>query len=268
MSQVAHLVEFHEKFGPRGFVILAISNEPKSTMEKFVKDRGVTYRVGVDEGGDVWSAYTGSGVPRSWLVGPDGIIVWKGHPASLQEPMLEEQLKKVEDTKLRDVVPALAPAKADYEKKNYGDAWVKVQKVLSNEKAPEAEQRDAQYLSDEIAKRAESALAQAEAKASSRQFAGAIQKLKEIALRFKGTPWEKTANEKKKKAIEADPDAKREIEAQAVLDKLLAQEKRIKKVKDKKKFISNFLTFVKKYEGTQAALAAQRRIDAINQMRD
>jgi len=267
VSQVAHLVEFHEKYGPQGFAILAISNEPKSTLEKFVESRKVTYRVGVDDGGDVWGTYTGSGVPRSWLIGPDGSILWKGHPGSLQESMLVEQLKNVQDTKLRDVVPALASAKGDVEKKKLGDAWGKAQKVLANEKAPEADKADAQYIADMITKRAEAALAAVEQKVSAHQFPQAIQKLKEIAAQFKGTEWEKTANDRKK-AIEADPDAKKEIAAQAALEKLLAQEKAIKKDKDKKKFLPNYLGFVKKYEGTQAALAAQRRIDAINQMGD
>ncbi len=267
MSSVPHLVEFHEKYGPQGFVILAISAEPKSTLEKFVGDKKATYRVGVDDGGEVGGIYAGSGVPRSWLVDPEGKVVWKGHPGSLQESQIEEQLKKVQDTKLRDVVPALAAAKGDVEKKKLGDAWAKAQKVLANEKAPEADKADAQYIADVVKKRAESALASAEQLASSRQFPKAIQKLKEIAAQFKGTEWEKAANEKRK-AVEADPDAKKEIEAQAVLDKLLAQEKALKKDKEKKKFMSNYLNFVKKYEGTQAAVAAQRRIDAINEMKD
>lgn len=267
MSSVAHLVEFHEKFGPQGFVILAISNEAKSTLEKFVKDKRVTYRVGVDEGGDVWGAYQGSGVPRSWLIDPDGIIVWKGHPGNLDESMLQEPLRKAQEAKLRDVVPALASAKVDIEKKKLGDAWGKAQKVLANDKAPEADRADAQYLVEEVKKRAEAALAAAEQLASSRQYPKAIQKLKDVAAQLKGTEWEKAATEKRK-ALEADPEAKRELEAQAVLDKLIAQEKALKKDKDRKKFMSNYLSFVKKYAGTQAAIAAQRRIDAINELRD
>lgn len=267
MRLVPHLVEIHEKYGPRGFVVLSITSDPKSTLEKFIKDKGITYRIGVDEKREAAQAYSGTSIPRSWLVDTEGNVVWTDHPASLTDQMIEDQLKNVLDTKLRDVVPALASAKGDFEKKKLGDAWGKAQKVLANEKAPEADKADAQYIADEVTKRAEAAFAAADQKASARQFPKAIQKLKEIALLFKGTDWEKSANEKKK-SIEADPDAKKEIEAQALLDKLLAQEKAIKKNKDKKKFLVNYLTFVKKYEGTQAATAAQGRIEAINQMGD
>ncbi|MEK7865269.1 MAG: redoxin domain-containing protein [Planctomycetota bacterium] len=267
MGLAPHLVEIHEKYGPQGFVVLALTSDPKSTLEKFIKDKGITYRIGVDDKREAAQAYSGNSIPRSWLVDTEGTVVWNGHPASLTESMIEEQLKNVLDTKLRDVVPALAPAKADFEKKKFGDAWGKAQKVLANEKAPEADKADAQYVADEVTKRAETALAVVEQKVSTRQFPKAIQKLKEIALLFKGTEWEKAASGKRK-TIEADPDAKKELEAQGLLEKLLAQEKGIKKAKDKKKFLSNYLTFVKKYEGTQAAAQAQARIEAINQMGD
>lgn len=162
---------------------------------------------------------------------------------------------------------ALAPAKADFEKKKYGDAWAKADKVAKNDKAPEADKTDAQYVQDEVKKMAEALLAGVDQMVTDNRFPKAIQKLKDIASQFKGTEWEKTAKDKQK-TVESDPKAKKEIEAQKVLDGLLAQEKGIKKGKDKKKWLPNLLGFVKKYEGTQAAVAAEARIDQINKLDD
>ncbi len=267
MSFIPHLVEFHEKYGPQGLVILAITSNPKSEIEKFAQEKGIKYRVGFDEKGEASQTYGVTGIPASWLLDAEGNVIYKGHPASLATSMIEDELKKIEVVKLRDVVAALAPAKADFEKKKYGDAWAKADKVLKNAKAPEADKTDAQYIQDEVKKHAEEALASIDPMVANSQFTKAIQKLKDLASQLKGTEWEKAAKDKQK-TVESDPKAKKEIEAQKVLDGLLTQEKAIKKGKDKKKWLPNLLGFVKKYEGTQAAVAAERRIDQINKMGD
>lgn len=267
MGMVPKLVKVHEKYASKGLAIVAVSNEPKGTLDTFSKSKSVNYRIGVDTTGAVWKAYPGRGVPRAWLIGPDGKIVFQGHPAGITDEMIETQLKAIEALKLRDVDVALAPAKTDYEKKSYGAAYAKASKALKDEKAAEKVKTDAQYISDKIKEKGDAAVASVDELAAAEKYADALKRAVSIQQQFKGTEWEKAAKDKEKD-LKSNPAVKREEDAQSALAMAMKSEASFKRGRDKKKTIPGYEAIMKKYAGTQAAAEAEERVGALREMED
>lgn len=83
-ASIPHLNEMHHKLRDKGVVIIGISGEDAATVEPFVKEMKMEYRVAVDRGDATSDAYTdeGSGIPQAFVVDSKGIVVWSGHPMS------------------------------------------------------------------------------------------------------------------------------------------------------------------------------------------
>lgn len=81
--------EYEEK----GLVILALSDEGKSTVEGMVDSLGMTYPTAA--GAKSSRAYGVSGIPAAFLIGWDGRILWEGNPlGGSWEGMLDEALEE------------------------------------------------------------------------------------------------------------------------------------------------------------------------------
>jgi hypothetical protein len=104
--------ELHLKFKDKGFVVIGqnVWETSEAGVEPFVKKMAdkMTYRVALDDkaGGDkgrmaeTWLAAAGkNGIPASFLVDKQGIVVWIGHPIDLQESMIAEVLAGKFDAK-------------------------------------------------------------------------------------------------------------------------------------------------------------------------
>jgi hypothetical protein len=92
---VPHVNQLVDKFGKRGFVALYVTDGPEAETKKFIEDSKCKCPV-------VWEKPLASmdklgfdGYPASALVGPDGKVLWTGHPAGLTEKIIEHNLKGV-----------------------------------------------------------------------------------------------------------------------------------------------------------------------------
>ena len=67
----------YEKYKNEDFVILAVNlREDKKTVEKFLKKNGYTFPVVLDSDGSVGgSLYGVSGIPTTYFIGADGMIL-------------------------------------------------------------------------------------------------------------------------------------------------------------------------------------------------
>ena len=61
------------------------------SVAEFIKDSGISYPVGKEKGGNLSSHYNVSGVPAAAIV-KDGKIVWRGHPARIDDSLLDKLL--------------------------------------------------------------------------------------------------------------------------------------------------------------------------------
>lgn len=65
----------HQRFGPRGLAILAVSDEDAGKVAPFVGAQKLSFPVLLDPGRKVNEAFAVEGIPRSFLYGRDGKLV-------------------------------------------------------------------------------------------------------------------------------------------------------------------------------------------------
>ena len=111
-AAIPHVNDLYRKFQDKGFVVIGqnVWETSEAAVEPFVKKMAdkMTYRVALDDKADggkgrmaeTWLAAAGkNGIPASFLVDKQGIVVWIGHPMDLQESMVEEVLAGKFDAK-------------------------------------------------------------------------------------------------------------------------------------------------------------------------
>lgn len=90
MAQVPHLVEIQNNFGPKGLQIITVTTDDPSIVPGFIQQHRINYGVVAHETmGQIWGV---TGVPASFLVNPEGKVVWKGHPSGLNDGMLSQHM--------------------------------------------------------------------------------------------------------------------------------------------------------------------------------
>ncbi|MCC7508983.1 MAG: redoxin domain-containing protein [Planctomycetes bacterium] len=82
--------EIHSKYSARGLTIVAVSNETPSVIEPWLNRKGVTY--GTAQSSSASRSYGVRGIPNAFLISADGTILWRGHPGSLTDAMIEQHL--------------------------------------------------------------------------------------------------------------------------------------------------------------------------------
>jgi len=97
--ELPKLSQLQKKYADRGLVIIPVTKHTKNqTDEKiaaFLDKHGIELPCAVEpEGYQSTRDYGVSGVPASAIVGRDGKIVWRNHPARLTEARLEELLSE------------------------------------------------------------------------------------------------------------------------------------------------------------------------------
>ncbi len=74
-EEVPALKRFQERYGPKGFTVLAVNvyNEPNMTVQAFVKEKGINYPV-LLSGRSVGLKYGIPGTPSSFYLDPEGRV--------------------------------------------------------------------------------------------------------------------------------------------------------------------------------------------------
>lgn len=80
VAGIPHLNELHEKYGPKGLVILSLTDEKKEVVQAFIQKKPMKYALGC--GSQTLRAYGVNGIPQAFLIGRDGTLLWEGHPAN------------------------------------------------------------------------------------------------------------------------------------------------------------------------------------------
>ena len=123
----------YKEFGPKGLVVVGVTDEPKSLVGPDVQKKKMKYPVASSVGSDFMAQYGIKGFPSAFLIDADGMVVWSGHPGGFEESMLTDLLAKVQP------LPVLPEANADitklFESGNFAKAWTALQKAQA--KAPD-----------------------------------------------------------------------------------------------------------------------------------
>ncbi len=123
---IPHLEKMQDKYKTKGVILLALSYESASTVDKYVKKKRISYVVG---GGAERTRdnYGVNAYPTTFLIAPNGKVAWKGGPANLEDEirkLIESQPAKDKGF-LAEKSAASAYRKATklYKKGDYVEAW-------------------------------------------------------------------------------------------------------------------------------------------------
>jgi peroxiredoxin len=74
-KEMPDMQKLYTELAPKGFVVLAVSDEKGDVVEKFLADKHYTFPVLLDDGRKVHESFTVEGIPKSFLFDRDGKIV-------------------------------------------------------------------------------------------------------------------------------------------------------------------------------------------------
>ena len=247
-KQVPHLNSLWERYGPRGLIVVGVTNEGEAMVAPDVEKKKMKYPVAVLSGEDFDLQYGIESFPTGFLLGPDGEVLWRGHPASFDEKLLEEHLGSVwapPAVAQKDIAKALA-------EKNLAKAWKALDKALASSK----EAAELRAAKEAIEKRIGAQLEAARAAETSADFAAARRAYQDVIDRFGGVPEAEPAKAGLA-ALAKNKDAKVELEAADRFDDALSTWRK----GDLEKGLKAIRNVAKKYAGTAAGKRAQALSD-------
>jgi len=119
-ATIPHLIELHEKYAPKGVVIMSLTDGPKAKVKPFAERMGMVCAIGC--GSPTGRAYGVRGIPHAFVIDVEGRVVWQGHPAEKGfEQVIEKQLKTHPPTRMSAEEKAKAEAYLEKVIKAYPD---------------------------------------------------------------------------------------------------------------------------------------------------
>jgi len=81
LQSISHMIELADKYKDKAVPFIALSTDSSlEPVKKMVKDKGINYYVGMDNG--LSEKYSVRGIPAAFIISRSGQIVWQGHPMS------------------------------------------------------------------------------------------------------------------------------------------------------------------------------------------
>ena len=173
------------------------------------------------------SGYKTRGIPHSWLVSPSGKVTWHGHPASLTDDMITEELRHV---RLKPVFKLPKKLKSAQRYLNSGKYAYGI-KVLERyiQKAKDKEENGKTRVRDKVLKAAKSALKKVNVYGRNRlktanglakhgEYLEALDILARLKKSFKGTSVGDKAN-KRQSTWKKDKKVKLELKGAKIIAK-------------------------------------------------
>ncbi len=101
-QEVPALEQLHQAYGPRGLEVVGVSidqGDQEQGIREFMREYRASYPVWLDPDGAVTTVFSTMGVPNTFLIGPDGDVLWK-HVGPV----------KADDAELRRLIEESLPA--------------------------------------------------------------------------------------------------------------------------------------------------------------
>jgi peroxiredoxin len=99
LEEIPMFKDLHATYGPRGFTLLAISDEDADTVRAFVDKQGIPWTNLVDPEGQVAEKFGGVfGLPTAFLLDGEGRVVAQFGPGLVPRSVLEPKIKELLDT--------------------------------------------------------------------------------------------------------------------------------------------------------------------------
>ena len=270
---IPHLIELHKKYAPKGVVICSLTNEPKSKVEAFAREMGMTYPVGC--GSTSGGAYGVRGIPHAFVLDTSGTIVWHGHPAGGDfEAAIQKALRQTPPTLMSEKDKAASEAllekvEALIKKEQYATAVAMLGKLKGADEDPKIAERAAR-IRTQLSAAAEVALKEANKQIEAKQYYEASLALGRVMSLGAGTPLADEATGRYKELLKNDG-ARAAIEQgkreKAAADLLAELEKAAPK-KTPAAVLEAYDDLANRFPGTKAGQAAAEKAKAMRADKD
>jgi thiol-disulfide isomerase/thioredoxin len=266
MAEADHMVSIYNDKHDKGLEFIGISldddgakltdvvQQKKFVWPQYFDGKGWKNSLAVE-----WNIHS---IPATFLIGPDGDVLWKGHPAMIDKP-LEDAFKNhppqlVDPKAMSDATLALDRAESALKNEKYSDAFAALAKVpAAAKKDPKIADRVAD-VQKSLESAADQMLSDADALVSSKSYAEAATKLRGIADSLEGSPAGTKAKQKLGELMK-NPEAKAAIEladkSRKANDALAVARQLQTDKKDEQAYIA-FKSVVTNYRDTDAAKTA------------
>jgi thiol-disulfide isomerase/thioredoxin len=275
MAEAGHMVETNDKYKDKGLALVGISlDDDKAAVTNVVKEKNFTWPQFFDGRG--WqnkfaTAFGVHSIPRTFLLDPDGKVIWSGHPAQLDAP-LEKAFK---DTPPRLVDPAtVEKATATLEqveasiKSGDDAAAIKAFATLPPDARKDGSvDTRAKKAEEKLQAAAQGMLAEVETQVQQKDYVAATKRLREL-IAILGASDAGTKAKQRLSQISAMPDAQAAIAAadkSAKADTELAVAQQLATDKKDEQAYARYKGIVKQFPGTDAAKSAADAIKTYEQ---
>ncbi|MCE9638216.1 MAG: TlpA family protein disulfide reductase [Planctomycetes bacterium] len=120
-------------------IVEVVTSPAEASALSYAAKESPAWAAGLDASGVTQSRYPGTSMPRTYLIGPDGRIVWHAHVLALTKELVQAQLDRVQFfAPGQDVKKAKGVAKAASEMK-YAAALAEAGKVEADKLATDAD---------------------------------------------------------------------------------------------------------------------------------
>lgn len=242
--------------------MLGLSSEPPEKVEPYVEELGITLPIGASS--STSGRYGVRGIPDAALIGPDGKLMWSGHPSSLSKDKVKEALKGARKPApggymaFRPSMPAEGALKSAVEAALSGDlgkSYAAAQKVAAGDASPD--QENAQVLIRELDQHIADLRKAADNLIERLSILEGIEVLERMGASLKGHEAGDAATERVKD-IKKDERLSKELEAAEAFAALKKRSDRLSTAKKRKAYED----FARKNEGTRAAARAMAFVNA------
>jgi peroxiredoxin len=276
MAEADHMVSLKDQYESKGVQIIGISlDQTKNQMIKTAKEKGFTWPQYFD--GKVWQndiarEWGVQGIPATFIIGPEGDVLWKGHPAGIDAPLskaLKDHPPRLLDPKaMAEATATLDKAEAAIKSGDYSNAIRTFAKISPDAKAESTLVERIESIQKQLEDYGSKSINDAEKLIDQKQFGAAIAKLRDVS-RLSGLPAAATAS-KRLNAVLAMPEAKAQIEAADKAEKekdraaragdALAAAQKLQAAKKDDQAYTQFKSIVSNFPNTPAAASAASEV--------
>ena len=267
MQMADEMVDIHKDYHARGLQMVGVSlDSDRAALQKVVKEKGFAWPHSFDGKGwetPLWKQYGAGGIPFTLLLGPDGTILWKGHPGSGLRREIEKAFKEHPPQLVDEKTRAKAQAQLDEveQKSKAGDvagALKLLAKVSDEARADEQTAGRMDKLAKAVEADAEKMLAEVNELVEKGQAAQAVARLRDVTRAMAGTPVAAKARSLLNELM-ARAEVREKVETSertARADEALAVAQNLQKQKKDALAYSRFKSIATTFPGTPAAAAA------------
>jgi thiol-disulfide isomerase/thioredoxin len=97
VASIPEINALHDKFAPKGLVIVGVSGETEAKVKPFLVKHPMRYASAPEGAKSIQKALQIKALPYSIFVDGKGKIVWRGQPSEITDDVVESLLKKNSD---------------------------------------------------------------------------------------------------------------------------------------------------------------------------